>query len=561
MKPIESLTIEQFHVSEDGSQILLDIIPIITQVTPKTIYSILQHPRLPRFHINLKAAEKALAAFSALQVDDNSIASEYQTVVIAEKKDAVLIINIDKDKMRAYAEITNEFGGRKITLADIKSQCDSMSITFGLKPKAMLSLLNKCNQASEGKAFRVLIAEGVKEVNGKNANFKKRIKTEDQRNIQPKLLDNGKVDMYDLGEMFTVIPGTVLMEKIPVTLGRAGKTVTGERIPPAPGKDADFKVGLNVKIDPNNPLQLIATSNGIPLEDGDFIKVDDTLILNNVDVKTGHVNYNGSVVIKGDIKEAMRVDVTGDLTVMGAIENATVNCGGNLIVSKAIIGYQKANHEGLSCKISCKGTLTGTIAQYADLKIGKNLLLSKQLIHCKTSCQGSVKVHDKLYRKGSIVGGTTQANGSITTVTLGVSAGNKTEIDLVGNFKILVNNKEQLIRQLQEIEHLVTNIQQKEAALESLTDKALQEETKKKLFIKKQKIQEANEEVNSKLLEVRSKLTKYLSSTHLTVTKTLFSDAHVLIADKVWKNSQELGPTVLIIEDRKIKLIPHKRAK
>ena len=561
MKPIESLTIEQFHLSEDGSQILLDIIPVTTPVTPKAIYTILQDPSLPRFYINLKAAEKALSAFSTLQVSDYEIASEYQSVVIAEKKDASLSVNIDTDKMRAYAEITNEFGGKKITLADIKNQCDSMSITFGLKPKAMLSLLNKCNQSAEGKTFKVLIAKGVEQLNGKNASFKKLIETDSQRKIQPKLLDNGKVDMYDLGEMITVISGTVLMEKIPATSGTPGKTVTGEQLSQIEGKDADFKIGSNVKVDPTNPLFLIATSNGIPIDEDDFIKVDNILVLNNVDVKTGNINYNGSVVINGDIKEAMQVDVSGDLTVMGGIESATVNCGGNLIVSNAIIGYQKDNERGLSCEINCKGSLTGTIAQYTRLNVGKNLMLSKQLIHCQTRCQGSVKVHDELYRKGSIVGGTTQANGSISTVVLGVRAGNKTEIDLIGNFKALINNKSKLIHQLQEIEQLLIQTQEKEITVGSIKDKTLQKQTKEKILIKKQKLQDASDEVKNRLFNAKSKVTKYLKSTHLTVTNTLFSDANVSIADKVWKNSKELGPTILTVEDRKIQLTPHVRIK
>ena len=557
MKPAELLSIEHFHLSEDGSQILLDIIPVTTPVTPETIYFILQHPSLPRFYIDLAGAEKALTAFTALQVADYEIATEYQSVVIAEKKDAVLNINIDKDKMRAYAEITTEFGGKSITLADIKSKCDEMSIKFGLNPKAMLSLLNKCHQSSEGKVFRVLIAKGIEKEDGQNASFKKLIKTDNQRKIQPKLLENGKVDMYDLGEMITVIPGTILMEKKLATVGLPGKTVTGELISQISGKDADFKVGSNVQVDPNNPLHLIATTNGIPLDEEDFIKVDNTLILNNVDVKTGNINYNGSVVINGDIKEAMRINVTGDITVMGGIESATVHCGGNLTVSNAIIGHQKDNDQGFSCEITCKGTLTGTIAQYTLLNVGKDILLSKQLIHCKTRCHGSVKVHNEFYSKGSIIGGITQANGSVTTVKLGVSAGNRTEIDLVGNFKKLVSNKEKLIHQSKEVDHLLNKVKENEVAAESLKDKALQKQTKEKLSIKKKKLRDASDEVKNRLFNARLKLIEYIDSTHLTVTNTLFSDANVYIADKVWRSTKELGPTVVSVEERKVKLTPY----
>ena len=558
MYQLEFLSVDQINLSGDGSQLLLKIIPVSSPITKETIVYLLQHPSLPRFKLNMEGIEKAVQEFSSLQATSIEPDDIFDTIAIADRKDAKLNVVISEDKMTAYAEITNPYGGASVHLSDIKSKCDELSIRFGLLPKAMLSLINACHKSSAGKSFRVNIAKGIPTKDGQDTTFEKLVKTDNHRKPKPKLLENGNVDMRDLGKMITVDPGTLLMKKIPPTQGTPGKTVTAEIVVQKTGVNRDFSLGKNVQVDPNNPLNLIASTHGVPIDDNDeFIRVDDILVLDHIDVKTGNVDYNGSIVITGDVQEGMNVNVTGDVTVMGLVESASITCGGDLTVKMPIIGHQKENESEFSCEIDCKGNLEGTIAQYAHLTVGKNLTITNQLIHCQTDCKGSVSVHNEASTRGSIVGGVTNARGSVLTTTIGTSAGNKTTINLVGNFKNLSSDKTKLTHRLQLVHDALNKVKQAEARADSLLDDEQRKETKGKLAIEKQRYRDQSDQIQAKLFDIKLKISHYLSTTHFTATKTLYSDASVSIANQNWTNSKQLGPMVVSVVDNNLELTPY----
>ncbi|TEW52959.1 DUF342 domain-containing protein [Psychromonas algicola] len=557
MDELEFLSVDLINLSTDGTQLLLKVLPLSSTVTKESIVYLLQHRSLPRFKLNLEGVQEAVNKFAIIQDTPLEDIQEFESIAIADKQDATLNVVVSDDKMTAYAEITNPYGGKHITLADIKARCDELYLKFGLLPKAMLALLSTCHKSASGKSFRVNIAKGIPTVDGIDATFKKCVTTDNHRKPKPKLLENGKVDMHDLGKNITVDAGTLLMTKTPATQGTPGKTITAEIVEQKAGIDHEFAIGKNVQVDPNNPLHLIASTHGIPIDEEEFIRVDDVLVLNQVDVKTGNVDYNGSIVITGDIQEGMVVKVTGDVTVMGLIESANITCGGDLTVKMPIIGHQKENESEFSCIIDCKGNLEGTIAQYSRLTVGKNLIMTNQLIHCVTDCKGSVMVHNETFSKGAIVGGTTSANGSVLTTMVGTSAGNKTMINLLGDYKNLAAAKKKYTHELQQTHDALNKTKQAESRADSLLDKEKKKQLKAKLAAEKQHYRDQSDDIQNRLFDLKLKISHYFATTHLTATKTLFSDANVCIANQNWANTKQLGPTVVTMKDNNIELTPY----
>lgn len=541
------LSIKQITLSLDGQHLLLTIFPCDSPVKAENIVALLQHPTLPKFKCDPQGISDAVTLFSSLeQVDDNNYV-EFAPIIIATKQDGQFNITIADDKMSAYAELTTACGGDSITLSDMKEKCDDLDLKFGILPKSMLALLNTCQNSTPGKSYKMNIANGKPPVNGIDSTFKKLVKTDNHRQPKPQLLPDGRVDMLNLGKAFTVKAGALLMQKIPATIGQPGKTVTGELINQQVGRDHQFPDCKHTKMDPKNPLFLRASANGIPIDDGDFIRVDDIQILEEISVKTGNVDYDGTVIIIGDIHEGMTVKASGDITVMGLIESSKITCGGDLTVKMPILGNQRKSSTELSCVIKCEGNLTGTIAQYAQLDIGKNLIMSDQLMHCSTTCKGSVLVHNDSLRKGNIIGGLTSANGNITTVIMGTNAGNKTVIDLVGKFNELTQDKNTYTQQVQEAHTLLDRIKKEDIKTDSLLDIARRKAIKKGLAIKKEKYRSCSDQIQAKLFETKMKLTNYYSTTNLTVTGKLFSDITVNIGKRHWYSSTEIGPTVVSI--------------
>ena len=99
------------------------------------------------------------------------------------------------------------------------------------------------------------------------------------------------------GKVASVTPGTLLIVKRPETLGKDGYTVSGETIKAIPGKPTKLVAGEGTEINTNKPNELIATQAGVSVEIKDGMRVDDIYSVANVSVKTGHIDFDGSVLI------------------------------------------------------------------------------------------------------------------------------------------------------------------------------------------------------------------------------------------------------------------------
>jgi len=552
-----SLPIQQIVLSADSTQLLLKITPLYTEIVASDIIYLLSTPTLPQFKLNLEGINRAVDALASLYGTGNTSEVILEPIVIADKQDAILDIIISDDLMNASAVITTAHGGKHIVLNDIKNKCDQLGLKFGLLTKNIFGLINICKSAKPGKVFKINIASGLAPVDGVDASFEKHVNSESHRKPKPKLLDNGKVDMHDLGQSITVKAGTVLMTKIPMVIGKPGKTVTGKIIEQKKAIDHPFIIHKNVKISPNNPLELIATSYGIPIDKNGFIKIDDVLLLKNVDNRSGHVIYDGTIVITEDIHENMKVKASGDITVMGVIESAEVICGGDLTVEMPIIGHHSKSDEHFSCEIKCAGNLTGTIAQYASLTVAKNINLSNQLIHCQTECKGSMVVHNQSLTKGAIIGGTTFVHKGISTLTVGTSGSTKTIINLISSAKKLEDEKNKLIKNIQMIDKMIGQFKKAENKADSIPDLAKRKLTKKNLFLEKQQYRDKSDSTQAKLSAIKSKLTQSYENTYLTATEKLFSDTIVIVDDQNWSSTQEFGPSTVSMVDHLLQVSPY----
>lgn len=560
MSESNHLSVQHVTLTADSSQLALEIISTDELITREDIVCLLQNPALPHYKINIEGIDQAVSAFVSLNDKNTTNTVKFEPIVVADRHDALLEIMIDDDKMAASAKITVAYGGNPISLSDIKNRCDQLDIKFGLSPTYIIKLLNICKGACSGKVYTLNIAKGIAPINGKDASFKKRVNTENHRKPAPQKLPNGQVDMLNLGEFLTVPAGTILMEKTPPIIGKPGKTVTAEIIEQIDGVDHPFIINKNVQIDPNNPLHLIAANYGLPIEKDGFIYIDDVLLLEEVNNKTGHIDYGGTIVITGDVNEGMKVSAKGDVTVMGMIDSAQIICGGDLTVHNAIIGHHQKNTDSeCSCEIICQGNLTGTIAQYTSLIVGKNIHLSSQLIHCETECHGAIRVHDKLLNKGSIIGGKTKVHHSIHTTIIGTNGGTKTTIDLASTLDKLEAEKKVQVHNLNLVNGILDKFTKQAIKADSIIDIAQRKKTKKALMLEKQQYRDSSDKIQAEMAVTKEKIKVCNETTSVTATKILFSDTTIKLHDQIWSSNQEFGPSVVSIIDRSLQLTPYQK--
>ena len=417
---------ELIELNSDKTKAELRLIPNVHgPVTHEDIMRLLSLPEFAALFPLEPAITKTVAKINSLCNQDDGKFELYTT--LAERRDGSIAIEISPDKMQASLKLTAAWGGKQIDLPEILTHLKKNNVCMGLSKLKIQALLKQLSTLKPGEICQSEIAQGKAPVNGLNAVLERKVFLARERLLQPQEREDGSVDMRNLGAMIVVKANDLLMVKHLATEGTPGYNIKGEVLKQKPGKDAVLQAGTGTAFHPRDPNKLIATVPGQPVETRTGMNVDDVLQLKDVDISTGHVTFKGSILITGDVHEGMIVKSSGDITVMGFVDSATLEAEGDVTVSKGIIGRQiKANE--YSTNIYSQGQISAQFVQYSQLVAKGNILVTKQLLHSNTKTAGSLTVSDPSGRRGDLVGGVAHAEKGITAVVIGATAGTKTDV-------------------------------------------------------------------------------------------------------------------------------------
>lgn len=417
---------ELIELNSDKTKAELRLIPNVHgPVTHEDIMRLLSLPEFAALFPLEPAITKTVAKINSLCNQDDGKFELYTT--LAERRDGSIAIEISPDKMQASLKLTAAWGGKQIDLPEILTHLKKNNVCMGLSKLKIQALLKQLSTLKPGEICQSEIAQGKAPVNGLNAVLERKVFLARERLLQPQEREDGSVDMRNFGAMIVVKANDLLMVKHLATEGTPGYNIKGEVLKQKPGKDAVLQAGTGTAFHPKDPNKLIATVPGQPVETRTGMNVDDVLQLKDVDISTGHVTFKGSILITGDVHEGMIVKSSGDITVMGFVDSATLEAEGDVTVSKGIIGRQiKANE--YSTNIYSQGQISAQFVQYSQLVAKGNILVTKQLLHSNTKTAGSLTVSDPSGRRGDLVGGVAHAEKGITAVIIGATAGTKTDV-------------------------------------------------------------------------------------------------------------------------------------
>jgi len=417
---------ELIELNSDKTKAELRLIPNVHgPVTHEDIMRLLSLPEFGSLFPLEPAITKTVAKINALCSQDEGKFELFAT--LAERRDGTIAIEISPDKMQASLKLTAAWGGKQIDLPEILTHLKKNNVCMGLSKLKIQTLLKQLSTLKPGEVCQSDIAQGKAPVNGLNAVLERKVFLARERLLQPQEREDGSVDMRNLGSLIVVKANDLLMVKHPATEGTPGYNIKGEVLKQKPGKDAVLQAGTGTALHPQDPNKLIATVPGQPVETRTGMNVDDILQLKDVDISTGHISFKGSILITGDVHEGMLVKSSGDITVMGFVDSATLEAEGDVTVSKGIIGRQiKANE--YSTNIHSQGQISAQFVQYSNLVAKGNILVTKQLLHSHTKTAGSLTVSDPSGRRGDLVGGVARAEKGITAVVIGATAGTKTDV-------------------------------------------------------------------------------------------------------------------------------------
>ena len=481
---------------------------------------------------------------------------------ILERRNASVTVTVDNEAMTATAEITTALGGKHLSAKAILTVAQESGVKKGFIKEELVALAQKAAKEPAGTVVSSQIALGKMPIDGQDARIKHLVQSAQARILKPKKREDGSVDMRDLGDIICVKIGDPLVQKVPLSQGKRGYKVTAEPLEPTPGNDVEMKCGDGTAISPRNENILISQKVGLPKVIENGMEVDEVYKIKNVDVSTGHIAFEGSVIIDGDVSEGMKVSATGDITVGGFVESAILKAGGDITISGGIIGRKQdlearqVTDVQMSVNISAKGNIFAKHCQYAEIYCDGDVRIKNQLMHSIMDIGGKLWVGNEEKADGKLIGGFIKAGSSVHAGIVGATAGSNTLVHFERKLSAL---KEQL----DDTEIRLKNDSDKTNELKSATTKlkALPKDKANPEMLAKvvATYQFHAKRMGELLLEkqaLEQAILDYMASVYIEATEKLFHGVELTIGDHSDRSKREYGPSKMQFKDRKIHIEP-----
>jgi len=252
----------------------------------------------------------------------------------------LFVVNVSGDGMSATVTPARPIPD-SVDVNGFKAYLEKKDVRYGLPDDTEIESYLR-EGAQSGHPFR--IAEGTPPQPGKDARIEYHFDTDPLK--VGTIKEGGNIDFRDKGEIPQVGKGDLLAERVPPEEGIPGITVSGREIPPPKPRNRKLRKGKGTELTEDG-LKLVAALGGRPeiSADGKVYVFSEHAIRGDVDLKTGHVEFEGEIQVSGTVTRGFRiqggslaaneiegaeVDVQGDVAVTGGIIGATIRLGGNL---------------------------------------------------------------------------------------------------------------------------------------------------------------------------------------------------------------------------------------
>lgn len=352
-----------------------------------------------------------------LQIECNQFTSKMRSLSAVFKRTAVTETEqkpkaaqpqlfVSRDYMAAWFYIIPPVNnGSDITEADLKAMLAKERITKGIMEDALISIVEQhlYDQA-------VLVAKGTLARNGVDGSVKDHFKRVVQ--LELKEDEKGAVDFKNLNNIQSVKEGEVICEITPAIPGVNGLTITGQSYPcDIKGTEAVIPAGRNTTVSEDRTLLLSQKTGHITFVGGKF-QVDPLLKINgNVDNNTGNLDYDGDILIAGDVRNGFSVKATGSISIRGSVEGAQITACGPITIASGMSG----NGRGV---LTSDSDIKCRYLEHCTVSAGGNIY-AESIINSKVESGQDVVVTSGI---GVIIGGSILASCNINARIIGSKA-------------------------------------------------------------------------------------------------------------------------------------------
>lgn len=551
------LSKEWLLLSADMEYACLRIIPgLTTPVSEIDIQTLLLASNCRRYQPLTEGIKQAISLLNTLLSNPDTPLPD-NPVPVAQRHDARVTLVVEKDRMSAVAQITADWGGKYLTTEDLEQAVQASEISRGVQTPLIAAAILAAKEATPGTLLKLPVALGKAAVNGQDTRFERLVETPAERILKPRELDHGRVDMRDLGTLITVKAGAQLMRRHPATQGVPGFTVTNQELPAKHGKDSPMVAGEGTFISPDDADLLLASRPGLPRQEKNGMKVDDVLSVKQVDIRHGHVIFEGALIVAGDVTPGMKIKTSGDVVIGGFVEGGYIESSGTITVRNGIIGRKSKQSDEYLCHLNAQGEIHASYAQYAKLEAGGDIQIQNQLSHSYSRSGQDIKVGDSGMRKGHLLGGISIANRLIMAPILGASAYNQTRLQILGGYFTHKEQEQALRQRKQECREQLDKLQDLLLKLLQLPGDKRNPQTLQKIKLIRTRHIDESKLLDEQLEAAQEELQKLMAEMDIIATQRAFPGVEVEMAHHHYRVDIEHGPIHFAIREDQLQLTPY----
>lgn len=330
-------------------------------------------------------------------------------------------VEVSEDRMHAYMTFYPVNGEEQYTVPkdELERALASRNVKYGINEE-LLELIS--TERVFGDTYEVAV--GTFAVDPVPGSVELKFKT--TKDFAPEIDEQGNVNYRKLSVINNVKEGDLLAVLHQTVPGQPGTNLSGVELAPMKAKPVRIRYGKNTK--PNgDKTELYADKSGlVKLFDGKIVVNNVYEVPNHVGPSTGDVEFDGSVIVHGNVVSGYTVRAKGDVEVMGVVEGAAVYAGGDIVLHSGIQGMGKSH-------VEAGGNLQTKFIEQANVTCGGDIH-SEAILHSEVSCKGEITVEGK---KGMISGGAVRSGIAVNSKTLGSHMGTATEIEVGIDPKVL----------------------------------------------------------------------------------------------------------------------------
>ncbi|GEA11299.1 FapA family protein [Alteromonas sp. KUL49] len=470
---------------------------------------------------------------------------------VGERRNAEVAFKVSEDKMTATLVLTCPYGGKLPSLGAIKLLASKQKIQKGIGTKAIKSVLARAQNASAGEVIERVVAKGLPAKNGRSSRFRPLVPNALERVLKPQTSDGDRVDMRNLGEVICVKVDTPVLRRTEPTPGRSGFDVKGNIVEPISGEWLEFKMAKGTAVSDSDKNLLVSTIAGMPKYQDQTMTIDDTFICNGVNVGTGHITYDGAVLVNGDVTEKMEIKASGDVTINGFVESAYIESQGDIIITEGAMGKVNDADGEFTCKLVAAGSIHVQHGQGLDIHCKGTITVGRQLTYSRLRSGGGVIVGQIDNPQGNLFACDVFTQDKVIAGTLGAVSGSTLKVDFSPGYNQLLERKNAIDELLDQLRK--NNLKHKEK-IELIKSKKVPQ-------VLQDKVSDALEMFNNesallawieaKALEVKEARDAYQKEIKLIANKRLYPGVSAKLNTRSWRSEREYDRAMIHFDSHK----------